>query len=182
MRVFFAVWPPGQAGGILHRVAAAARRECGGRAMTRETIHLTLAFLGDVGVDRFPGLVQAAAAAAAGKDVRAFDLVLDRLGWWRHNRILWAGCAEPDPALPALAEALARSLGEAGFPVERRPFAAHLTLLRDCRCEAAPAMPEPVRWPVREFVLVRSHLGQAGARYEILGRWPLPGDPGTALD
>ncbi|HNH34889.1 MAG TPA: RNA 2',3'-cyclic phosphodiesterase [Rhodocyclaceae bacterium] len=182
MRVFFAIWPPEEAGGVLHRLAAAARRECGGRAMTRETIHLTLAFVGEVDDDRLADLLRAAGVAAAAPGLRGFDLVLDRLGWWRHNRILWAGCGQPDPALPALAGALARALGDAGFPVERRPFAAHLTLLRNSRCAAVPAMPEGVRWPVREFVLVRSRLSEKGAHYEILDRWPLAADPPTAFD
>ncbi|MBL8492400.1 MAG: RNA 2',3'-cyclic phosphodiesterase, partial [Rhodocyclaceae bacterium] len=135
------------------------------------TLHLTLAFVGEMADDRLPDLLSAAGAVEGER----FALILDRLGWWRHNRILWAGCGDTPAALSSLADGLAGRLREAGFPVERRPFAAHLTLLRNCLCERPPNLEEPVAWPAEEFVLVRSRLSDAGSRYEILGRWPLAG-------
>jgi 2'-5' RNA ligase len=50
---------------------------------------------------------------------------------------------------------------------------AHVTVLRDAGT-TLPATPiAPVRWPVRDFVLVHSVLGRESA-YHLLGRWPLP--------
>lgn len=161
----------------LSGVAASARKECGGRAMKTGTLHLTLAFVGEIDDDRLPELLTAAAAVEGER----FDLILDRLGWWRHNRILWAGCGHTPAALSALADGLAGRLRVAGFPVERRPFAAHLTLLRNCLCERLPNLEEPVAWPAEEFVLVRSRLSDAGSRYEILGRWPLAGSEAPGM-
>jgi 2'-5' RNA ligase len=50
-----------------------------------------------------------------------------------------------------------------------------MTLLREARCAAVPALPASVGWPVSEFVLAESRLSREGARYDIVGRWPLVG-------
>jgi len=135
--------------------------------MARDNLHLTLAFLGDLSAER----VADARAAADGLAAGSFELRLDRLGYWKHNRILWAG-GESAP-LTALATALAERLRARSFRLDERPFAAHVTLLRDARCPALPALAEALAWPVAEFVLARSpEPGKVGA-YEIVGRWPL---------
>lgn len=72
-----------------------------------------------------------------------------------------------------LAIGLNKVLSNAGFVLERRAFAAHVTLIRKAR---APRMLPPlpnVDWPVDEFVLVRSRLSEAGSHYEMLERFPL---------
>lgn len=168
-RLFFAVWPDAPAAQALHETAREAQRTCGGRLMRRETLHLTLAFLGEIPAAR---LVDATAVAA---DIRfdAFTLTLDRLDYWKHNRILWAG-GESAP-LAALANRLGDGLRAAGFRLEARPFVAHLTLLRDARCESVPPLAASIAWPVSEFTLVESVLTDKGSRYEIVGRWPARG-------
>ncbi len=139
--------------------------------MRRDTLHLTLAFLGDLSSDRVAEARRVADAIVAPQ----FDLVLDRLGYWRHNRILWAGGVLPrgfppvTPPLTFVAATLSERLRAAGFALDARPFVAHMTLLRDAHCDDVPVLPQPVRWPVREFVLAESR----GARYDIVGRWPL---------
>lgn len=134
--------------------------------MRRETLHLTLAFLGAVPAVRFGD----ATAVASAMSFDAFPLALDRLAYWKHNRILW--CGGESPPLAALATALGDGLRAAGFQIEARPFVAHMTLLRNARCPAPPALEAPIAWPVTEFTLVESALERTGARYEIVGRWP----------
>jgi 2'-5' RNA ligase len=162
-RVFFAVWPDDASADALHRIAGEAHRTCGGRVMRRDTLHLTLAFLGDLSSDRVSEAVRVADAIVAPQ----FDLVLDRLGYWRHNRILWAGGVPPP--LTFVADTLSERLRAAGFALDARPFVAHMTLLRDTHCDETPMLARPVGWPVREFVLAESRC----ARYDIIGRWPL---------
>jgi 2'-5' RNA ligase len=170
-RVFFAVWPDEPAAAALSRVAAEGRQACGGRAMRQDSLHLTLAFLGDLPAGRLLEARRSADELLADARPAAFTLTLDRLAHWRHNRILWAG--GQSPALTALADGLCRRLREAGFRLDDRPFTAHLTLLRDARCPAPPPPVEPVAWLVREFVLAESALSPAGAHYRAIGRWPL---------
>jgi RNA 2',3'-cyclic 3'-phosphodiesterase len=170
-RLFFAIWPSAEAAAKLQRWAQRLERASGGRAVGAESIHLTLAFLGDVVVERV------AVAVDAARQVRAapHHLPLEEARCWAHNRIVWAGPREMPAALAALVQALAGALRARGFTLERRSFAAHVTLLRKARAvRELPALPR-LDWPVREFSLVRSTLDAKGSRYEIVARFPLDG-------
>jgi len=156
MRLFFASWPPPAAAQALASWAREAQRDCGGRAAREDTIHLTLAFLGDA---------EPQAALAAARRVRgeATSFVLTEARYWAHNRIVWVG---PE-ACPAALAVLASDLGEGG------EFAAHVTLIRKARApKRLPALP-PLEWPVTEFLLVRSDLSPEGSRYTVLERFPI---------
>ena len=167
-RVFFALWPDARVADGFAAIARHAHADCGGRITGRDSIHLTLAFLGDIPAERVAD-AEAAAALVAGEP---FTMPIDRLGHWKHNRILWAGCEDPPAALAALVADLGERLRGAGFTLEMRPFAAHVTLLRNARCATAPTLAETIEWPVGEFVLVESTPG-AEVRYRPIGRWPL---------
>jgi 2'-5' RNA ligase len=169
--VFFALWPPETVARQLAGIAADYSQAAGGRPTRRETIHLTLAFLGDIAVERLTELQRVAGEI----DAAAFDLTLDRFGIWQHNRLFWAGCATP-PALLDLAGALSKRLLAAGFAVAdaKRPFAPHVTLVRKvARLDVAlPAM-HALTFRCEAFVLVRSRLSDKGSDYEVLARFPL---------
>lgn len=141
--------------------------------MRCESLHLTLAFIGEVPVDRIE-ILKSAAAAVRGEE---FLLQLDKLACWRHNRIVWVGCEQAPFFLLTLAGQLAGRIAEAGFPIEARDFAAHVTLLRDARCAEFPSI-EPIDWNVSDFVLAASRQSAGGSHYEIIGRWPL--EPATS--
>ena len=166
-RLFFALWPETEISRRLALLGKEAQALTGGRAMKRDTLHLTLAFLGTVS----PEMAERAVAVAGMVQGHAFDLLLDKLECWRHNHIVWAGASALPPAALELAEGLGKALRAAGFALERRPFAAHVTLLRNARCTEVLAQPRPIAWPVRDFVLVESKLSPQGARYELVGRW-----------
>lgn len=168
-RLFFALWPDAPTIARLDKVARRLHEICGGRRTRAETIHLTLAFLGEVERVRIDELHLLAGEIRA----RAFTLRLTHSGWWRHNRIGWVAPDETPPELAQLVDDLKNGLGGAGFSLEARPFVPHITLLRkaDCKNEALPD--EAIEWHAREFVLVRSVLGERGSSYEAVGRWPL---------
>lgn len=169
-RLFFALWPDAATARLLEEAGRQAQEFCGGRRMRCETLHITLAFLGEIAVDRIALLRE----VAAGLHAPFFTLRLDKLGCWRH--IVWAGCAETPPELSSLAGQLASSLRAAGFLLEERPFAAHVTLLRNARCDlllkAQPSLPA-IDWQAAEFVLVQSQSSATGVGYTPIGRWPL---------
>lgn len=174
MRVFFALWPGAATAAALHARARALRTACGGRVMRRDTIHLTLAFLGDVAISRLDALETVAQAVRGER----FVLELDRIGNWHGNRILWAGCAQVPAALPAVAEELGAGLRAAGFELEARAFNPHVTLVRNALRSPQDTTAPPLRWPVASFVLVASEREAGGAHYRVLGRWPLDGGIG----
>lgn len=166
-RFFFALWP-----GAAQRLGLVrVRRDLpdhGGRDTHPEDLHLTLFFLGELDVERRA----CAEAAADGVQGMAFSLTLDRVGAFPRARILWCGASESPPPLLDLVEALNDGLRGCGLRPERRPYVAHATLARKARPLPARSLDDPIRWPVKEFVLAAGREG-APPRYRVLRRWPL---------
>ena len=156
----------------MHAWAAQAHAQTGGRITRADTIHLTLAFLGDVPGDRVAALIDCARRVRG----RPFDLRLDEGRWWDHNGIVWAGPSDMPEALRDLAAQLDSVLKAGGFRTERRDFKAHISLVRRAvKGEVLPAF-EPVEWRADEFVLVRSALAADGPAYATLSRFSLGGE------
>jgi 2'-5' RNA ligase len=169
VRLFFALWPPAQAARGLHAWAREAERETRGRVTRAETIHLTLAFLGEVVEERVPAAIGAGRAAGG----MAHFLPIEQARWWAHNRIVWVGPNEVPEPLASLAAELKGNLLKMGFELETRAFAAHVTLIRKAR-EPRDLPPLPaIEWPVSEVVLVRSVLSRQGSSYEAIERFAL---------
>ena len=163
MRLFFALWPPAKAARALAEWADEVKDLSGGRRTPEGNIHLTLCFL---------GRAEPARAIAAAKRVKGAPHRLP-IEQARHvNRMIWVAPLEVPAPLAALHSALAVELYREEFILERRPFAAHVTLIRNARGAVLPALP-PIDWPVSEFVLVRSSLSSRGPAYEPLERFPL---------
>ena len=169
-RLFFALWPDRESARHLRQQAEQCAQRLGGRPMAESTLHLTLAFLGEVAGERLATLHTLVERV----ETQPFRLRLDCLGFWPHNRIVWAGCKRMDPALEALATRLADVLREGGYSLEKRRFVPHLTLLRKVPSDPVelPAM-MPVEWDCERFVLVGSELKPQGPGYREIAGWPL---------
>jgi 2'-5' RNA ligase len=167
MRLFFALWPPREAAEALHAWALRACHATGGRATRAESIHLTLAFLGEIDGGRLAELKDLQTAG------EAHSLPIEQARHSARRRIVWAGPKETPDALRVLAGTLAAQLAQRNFRTEARPFAAHVTLLRKTHGPGDLPAPPEVDWPVREFLLVRSRLSAEGPRYAVLERFAL---------
>ncbi len=170
-RVFFGLWPDKEATCRLSALAQELAAAGGGRPTRSAALHLTLAFVGAVSPERIKLLETIGHELYA----EAFDLSLDRLGFWPRNGILWAGCQQAPAPLLRLGEALAAALGAAGFGLDRAASVAmpHVTLARGVRRASLPRLASPVRWRVGGFELVESHLHPAPASYQSLSSFPL---------
>jgi 2'-5' RNA ligase len=163
--LFFALLPSDHARTALGKLAEEVGKEVGGRATPSEKVHLTLVYLGATPVVRVDKAAQAAGALSAS----GFDLRFDRLGYWPHNRIVWAGAQEAPEGLLALQAQLESVLRAQGFEFETRPYAPHITLVRRARQRLARREIAPVAWRAARFCLMRS----AASRYTVLEEWPL---------
>lgn len=180
-RLFFALWPDDAVRTACAQAARGInlREQPGGYLFSPDKYHVTLLFLGDF----VPADKQAAALRAA-ESLRSapFDLRLDYAGSFRHNSKIpyWLGAREVPEALPVLHRTLRDTMKAAGVVPERMSFTPHLTILRDAQRPLPDTRIQPIDWPVREFVLIRSRLDRRPADYELLGRWPLLEGPAPA--
>jgi 2'-5' RNA ligase len=164
-RLFFGIWPDDNAAEELAAQAAHLARKLGGKAVPREKIHLTLAFLGKVADDRV------AEAMLVRARMPAIPLSTDFVGSFRGARVAWAGIEPAPEPLETLYHLLSAELAERGFALEDRRFVPHLTLVRKIE-RLQPRSPiEPIRWTARAVQLMRSELGTG--RYARLGGWRL---------
>ena len=174
-------------GGALHNIyfaiqpdADAARTLCAlgcadGHAMDPSRLHISLYSLG---LHRSLPRQQVAEAVQAACRVRLppFLVALDRVATWGRGRGPLPTVAWADEGVGGVRD-LHDRLHEAVAPTapwrRRKPaIDPHLTLWRSERRRAI-AFIAPVRWWVREFVLLDSHYGEG--RHEVLDRFPLIG-------
>jgi RNA 2',3'-cyclic 3'-phosphodiesterase len=185
LRLFVACQLPDEVRDALSRAQDGLRRLVPGRLrwVRPEGIHVTLKFLGDVDETRVEAIRAALAAAIDPFELRVRPATIGTFGGAR-VRVVWVGLKGEIEGLAALAVRVEQALAPLGFPRERRPFAAHLTLARvpdrasagerkrllaavkDFRPPAFPSM------MITEVKLIRSILGQGGSDYQEVASFP----------
>ncbi len=182
MRLFVAITPPDVVLDELETRLAPLRPAWPGlRWLSRDSWHITLAFLGEVSDIAAAALEPRLQRAAHRHHHQAMSLAgAGAFPRPARAKVLWTGIRADQSALSKLAASVAAGARRAGAPPpdEGRPFRPHLTL---ARCQA----PVDVRslaesldgfvgteWTATQIHLVRSRLhGQP--RYESLASWPL---------
>ncbi len=163
------------------RVAPIAERAGSVNWLKPENMHLTLKFLGEVDDGR---VAEIAARVREPYGTAAFDASFAGVGLFPPTgpaRVIWIGMTAGVEPLKAIQEEVERRLGPLGFPAEKRPFQAHLTLGRF----RVPA-PRTIRPAIEgtgvgsvgtcridHVTLYQSRLSPRGATYTALDRGPL---------
>jgi RNA 2',3'-cyclic 3'-phosphodiesterase len=185
MRLFVAVEPPAAALTELEETVAPLRAAWPELRWTaKESWHLTLAFLGEVGEEIVPDLTTRLERAAHRHPQQ--QLAIAGGGAFpsaRRAQVLWAGFAADEKALARLADSVSAGARRAGAPPpgQHTRFRAHLTLAR-CRAPAdvsrlilTLADLRGTTWTAGSVHLIRSYLSGGPPRYEDVGSWPLRG-------
>jgi len=165
--MFFALWPDDAVRAQLVHWSRELHAACGGRPTRVENLHLTLAFLGSVEDARATEVERAAREVAP----RVATLVLDQPGYWKHNRIAWAGASVVPLELESMVSELRSALTRSHIGFDSKGFVSHVTLLRDAREPKAMPVLEPIEWGLDGFALVQSVTSPRGSRYEIRKSW-----------
>ena len=181
MRLFFAIELPEEVRAALGRLKPADEtRNRDYRWPDPSLLHVTLAFLGEQPEARLEALERLGRQVALSSP-RA-TLRLGRTGQFGSKgspRVLWVDVAGEVETLHALQRKLDQALRAEGFPLEERPFRAHITLAR--RRETARGGPPP-GWPpalealpfeLERLTLMQSRLSSRGPTYSPLFQFPL---------
>ncbi len=167
MRLFVAIAVPQTVAEPLLTIEAGVP---GARWSTREQLHLTLRFIGEVDGRDAASIDEALAAIAVPK----FTLQLKGVGEFggKNPRALWAGVA-PNEALIHLQRKIETALQRIGLEAEKRKFTPHVTLAR-LRAVARGrvmdflvdhALYASMPFEVDEFILYSSQLTSDGSLY-----------------
>lgn len=162
-RVFVALWPTPAIRQRLAEVAARAAQDVErARPVEPANLHLTLAFIGSLRVDRVDALGEQLEQVGNA----TFDWTVDQLGHFARAHVIWAGGAN-NPALLALASDVRARLDESKIDYDHKPFVPHVTLLRDVArgLTRASAIAPPIVWPCGRPTLVRSVPAAGGVTY-----------------
>jgi 2'-5' RNA ligase len=158
---------------VLDRLEEWGREHLRGRVVTRENLHVTLAFLGSRPRGDLGPVGTALRKAAAGVGEIRFTPVR-----YRETRSVgMLVLADETDAAGVLARDLHERLRRLGvYEPEQRPWLAHVTVLRFRRPERLePPLPELGAFSPSDAAVYHSVLRSTGARYEVLDSFALGG-------
>ena len=169
MRTFIALELPESFVEETALLAESMSRRVTGRFMPRESYHLTLAFLGEVGEPEMRRAMDAVDAACAGREPVA--LSCNGLGTFgkKGDATLWLGLA-PNEGLTELAARIRDELACRDITFDRKNFVPHITIAR--RARIAKGALDGLAFPFDALgvrvALFKSTLTPTGAQYKPL--------------
>lgn len=169
-RLFFALTLPAGIQRQLVSWRAQAFEEQAGRPIAGASLHMTLAFLGDVSHAKQQVLMDLAGRIHQPR----FTLRLDDAGHWPRPGVVWLGTRQPPRGLLQLADLLRSQAARNGCYQSPVPFHPHITLYR--QATRPVALPPPgFCWTTQvcEFTLFASEFSRGRTRYQALQSWPL---------
>lgn len=168
-RLFFGLVPEE---GIRDQLVNAARSFAtvkGVRPISKNNLHVTLLFLGDVEENARKYLETKVAQTY----VQSFTIRLDLFGYFKRSQTTWIGCSSYPSELIRLVNHL-KSIGvQCGIDFDDRPHKPHVTLFRKVLQADFPNKPISIAWKVHEFHLIESVLDGKATRYDKIGTYRL---------
>jgi RNA 2',3'-cyclic 3'-phosphodiesterase len=187
IRTFIAVAVSAEARDALRReISSLAEALPTVRWVNVASLHLTLAFLGDLDDEHLAAAHEATQAAA--RQGAPFQLAFDRLGTFGQAhapRVIWAGVGGDVGALRRVQGALASELDQRGFPPQEHPaYSPHITLakIKDrlptpegaaLQQRANTPLTHTATWTVTTLDVIKSELIRPAVRYTTLAGYPL---------
>lgn len=167
IRLFFALWPDDD---VRDRIAGCLKQTAAvsGRLVPRHNWHMTLHFIGNTTFEEKDCLHRQAKKI----QFEAFEITLDKTGFFSKPKVLWLGSRNPPQALFDCQHKLGRRLGQCEYAPEARPYSPHITVLRKVTEKPDLKPLRPIRWFVDRFVLIESIAQADGVRYQVIEEYP----------
>ena len=187
IRAFLAIDPPEDILQAMSRLQEKLKREIGGRISWTKPPgqHLTLKFFGDISAEDVNNICSAVQKRIVSESKQ--NLKVEKLGIFpdaRRPRVLSCGVTGDTERLCTLQKKLDGDFAAIGFPVEERPFRAHLTLARIKDSRGITGISEALtkygtftagEFNCTELILFQSRLTPQGAIYTKLAEFTLSG-------
>ena len=146
----------------------------GGRCMRADTLHLTLAFLGNTPEDRVDALVPAVQTWPA---IPSGQVVLQRFGRFAGPKVVWAGpvadSVQHTQWLKELHDTFWQRLEDLGWSRPDAAFRPHVSLLRKAGDGDVSLLQRPeLAWTPERCVLVASTPMEGKSSYRVLAQLP----------
>lgn len=168
-RSFFALWPDAAVRERLASIGEEVAGEAGGKPVKADSLHLTLAFVGNVAESE----VKRLAAVVDRISRKPFSMGLDRLNAFAGPQVAWVGTSHVPGVLYDMQAQLHLELEHAGFSVEQRRFIPHITVARKVNKDISERKLEVIHWSARTLCLVHSDLRPDGPAYQVIKTWKL---------
>lgn len=185
MRLFVALDLPAEVRDALERAVSNLKSQVSGaRWSMRESLHLTLKFMGNAGETLLPRITTALAQISHAEPVSLAIRGIEFFPDDKRPRVMFCG-VEDSPNLAELAASIETILEPLGFPRETRKYVPHITL---ARLNSARGIPKLVAAAAplasyhfgaaraREFHLYQSVLKPVGSEYKKLATFPFAKD------
>lgn len=169
MRLFFAYWPTAEKAEEIAPWVHSAHAVYGGRMMRTDTLHMTLAFLGQADETETGRLIE----ACVHWRLPSGSMVLREPGCFRKAKVVWLGPSAAQPAslawLHQANERLWGYLAPLGWQARESAFRPHVSLLRNAALARLDDLKgAEVSWTPERCVLVGSRPTETGSRYTML--------------
>ena len=164
------------------RFIGGLKKFSGFKWVAKDTLHITLKFLGETKSDQITRLDTHLSRIGG---FSPFGVTMSGVGAFpdlSSPRVLWMGVGEGKGQLIKLAASVDRAALASGFEEERRTFHPHLTLAR-ARTGSPPHMPAELAemlkscpmpsWTCNGLTLMRSRLSPGGPTYTPIARFSL---------
>ena len=171
-RLFLALWPDDATRRQVHELQQSLKYDAGlttAKPVDENHLHITLHFLGAVHEQVVPVLKQALENVSS----TAFEIELDRLGYFAKPGILWMGCTDYPDALNVLHKTMGQVVRKCLTGYQQKKLVPHVTLFRKAIQLPQKESIDNISWKVESFILVESKTYAEGVQYRVLQQWPL---------
>lgn len=162
-RIFFALWPDDK---IRNEISQAFQTsvysKAEGQQYNLQNLHLTLHFLGNVSVEQYACVIEAAEKVK----FTEFTLSLDKFGVFEKAKVFWLGVSDIPIELTQLHSKLGQVLSTCDYKEEGRIYTPHITLIRKTKNLKVKENTQLVNWQVSRFALVESVMVNGAVLYK----------------
>lgn len=158
-RFFFAICPDKS---ITEAIVKCQQQEnLSGRIIKKSNLHLTILFLGKLSVNQLQNILRQSEQITC----MGFEIELHHIGYFKNSKIAWLGLESIPDQLLYLHSQLLCAANNCQLSVCTQKYKPHVTLARKS-LPVEKKLIVPVKWRVKEFVLLESIDTAKGVHYQ----------------